>query len=196
MVAHLLHMPPPLAARGLTRRRKKIQASRGSKTTSSLLPFFIGGDLQNTKKRNKQLNLAFLSLSSDILLSFFRSAKSRVGLCYTRRRQTRHVDGWIGNFPPPTLFLLRRCRPPLPWLGDRHPWSLGFLLLLYYPSASLLISPSFLQWAAISNGEEGWVKGENWWGCSRLKEGDRRFVAEGCEKRAICEGELLRLGCS
>jgi hypothetical protein len=89
-----------------TTARKSRQAG-GSETTSSLLPFLAGDDLQNTKKRNKELILAFLSLSSDLLLSLFISAKSGAGLCYTCRRQTRHVDGWIDNFPPPTLFLLR-----------------------------------------------------------------------------------------
>jgi hypothetical protein len=50
-----------------TAARKSRQAG-GSETTSSLLPFLAGGDLQNTKKRNKELILAFLSLSSDLLL--------------------------------------------------------------------------------------------------------------------------------
>ena len=145
MAACLLHTPPTLAARGFTRRYKKIQASRGFVTTSSILPFLASGDLQDTKKkRNKQLILDFPSFLLDMLLSFFRYAESGARLCCTRRRQTRRVDGWIGDFPPPTLFLLRQCRPLLPWLGDRRPWSLSFLLL-YCPSASLLISPSSLQ---------------------------------------------------
>jgi len=44
----LLHAPTSLAARGFMRRRKKIQETRGSGAASSLLPFFAGGDLQNT----------------------------------------------------------------------------------------------------------------------------------------------------
>jgi hypothetical protein len=95
-----------------------------------LLTFLADGDLHNTKKHNKQLILSFPSLSSDLLLSFFISAESGAGFHCTHRRQTKHVDGWIGDFLPPTLFLLQRCRPPLPWLGDHCPWSLGFLLLL------------------------------------------------------------------
>jgi hypothetical protein len=51
-------VPPPLAARGFTRRRKKIQATGGSAMTSFILPFLAGGDKHRylqKKKRNKQL---------------------------------------------------------------------------------------------------------------------------------------------
>jgi hypothetical protein len=44
VAARLLHAPPPLAARGFTYRRKKIQAAKGSGIASSLLPFPAGGD--------------------------------------------------------------------------------------------------------------------------------------------------------
>ncbi|KAJ6866024.1 hypothetical protein NC652_037525 [Populus alba x Populus x berolinensis] len=47
--------------------------------------------------------------------SSFRSTKSGAERC-TRRQQTRRVDGWIGNFPPPISFLQWRCCPPPPWL--------------------------------------------------------------------------------
>jgi len=50
------------------RHRKKIQETRGYGAASSLLPFFAGGDLQNTKKHNKQLILVFLSSFSDLHL--------------------------------------------------------------------------------------------------------------------------------
>jgi hypothetical protein len=69
MAMRLLHAPTSLAARGFMRRRKKIQETRGSGAASSLLPFFAGGDLQNTKKHNKQFILVFLSSFSDLYLS-------------------------------------------------------------------------------------------------------------------------------
>jgi len=40
----LLHAPPPLAARGFTRRRRKLQENQGSGMSSSPLPFLAGGE--------------------------------------------------------------------------------------------------------------------------------------------------------
>jgi hypothetical protein len=44
MAARLLHAPPPLAARGLTRRRKKSKKTRGFGSASSPLHFPAGGE--------------------------------------------------------------------------------------------------------------------------------------------------------
>jgi hypothetical protein len=72
-----------------------------------------------------------------------------------RRQQTRLVDGWIGNLPLPPSFLHRRCRPPLPRLGDQR----AFQVSLFCPSASLLGSLSSPSCAAVGSGEERRVRG-------------------------------------
>ena len=115
-------------ARGFTCRRE-IQRAGGD------LHILVGCEqrryLQNTKNTTSK---SVLVLFSDRLLFLplfqicfsFSSFTSEVGHC-TRRQQAKRVDGWIGNFRHPPSFLHRRCRPPLLWLGDRHPWSFGFL---------------------------------------------------------------------
>jgi hypothetical protein len=65
VAAHLLHAPPPLAARRFMHcRKKKNQGRGGSGMTSSLLPFLVGGDLQTRKNKSKV----------PVLSPFFRSA--------------------------------------------------------------------------------------------------------------------------
>jgi hypothetical protein len=62
--ARLFHAPP-----------QKLQATGGSVTASFPLFFLAGGDLQNTKKRNKQSVLGgiFRSVFLGLFFSIFRS---------------------------------------------------------------------------------------------------------------------------
>jgi len=85
-------------------------------------PFSTGGDLQRKIKSQKPVDFSCFSLFSDLLFPlFFKSAESGAGRYTRRRRQAGRVDSRISNFPLPPSFLHRRCRPPLPRLGDRHP---------------------------------------------------------------------------
>jgi hypothetical protein len=54
MATRLLHESLPLAARGFTRRHQKIQAAKGSGTTSSLLPFPAGSDTHRHLQKKKK----------------------------------------------------------------------------------------------------------------------------------------------
>lgn len=172
MAARLLHAPPPLAARGPTRRRKNPV---NREICYSFLPSSLSSPVV-TCKNNQECNKAidfdfdfpFTVFGSASLpaapflfvspLSLFQAVGSvtkgllATGSCRacaagggwrdlergnagggcsrwlrgeqifcTRRRQTRRVDGWIGDFPSPTSFLHRPCRPLLPLLGDRRP---------------------------------------------------------------------------
>ena len=107
-------------------------------------PFSTGGDLQRKIKSQKPVDFSCFSLFSDLLFPlFFNSAESGAGRYTRRRRQAGRVDGRISNFPLPPSFLHRRCRPPLPRLGDRHPWVSVFCSLLLFfslPSHFLIVS--------------------------------------------------------
>jgi len=108
---------PSLAVRGFKRRRWQCPERSGPWTFSPPLPFPLVVTCKEKSNHNSQLILVVLSLFSDLLfsfLSFFKSAESGVEFCCMRRQQTRRMDGWIDNLPPPTSFLHRRCRPPLP----------------------------------------------------------------------------------
>jgi hypothetical protein len=66
VAARLLHAPPSLAARGLTRRRKKNQQQ--GEIRNSFLPssFLAGGDLQNNQKTQPAV-----LFSPDLFSDFF-----------------------------------------------------------------------------------------------------------------------------
>jgi len=69
------HAPPSLAARGFTRRRKKLQKQGGSGSTSSSQSPYADGDLQSNRKQHMQLILIlFFVFQSASVFSFFRSA--------------------------------------------------------------------------------------------------------------------------
>jgi hypothetical protein len=59
VAARLLHAPPPLAARESTRRNENNQATRGSVTASSPLPFLAGGESNVTCKATKSQQQCF-----------------------------------------------------------------------------------------------------------------------------------------
>jgi len=151
VVTRLLHAPPQLAARGFTRRCWQCLETGGSGLLSSSLPFPAGCEdhryLQKEKNTSSRFYFFLLKsvgpVSPFVVLSFFFRWLTALGsgrlwlvvggfchawaagygvwLCYTRRRQTIHVDGWINDFSPPPSFLHPRGRSPPPWLGDFHP---------------------------------------------------------------------------
>jgi hypothetical protein len=57
------HAPPPLAARGFTRRHRKTKQQGVSGSTSSSQSPYAGGDLQSNRTQHRQLILIFLSFS-------------------------------------------------------------------------------------------------------------------------------------
>ena len=83
VTARLVHAPPPLAARGSTRRCEQTRTPVGSGSTPSLLPFCTGSEgqqhLQKKEKRKQSLGsspfsnlfyLCFLYVSVILLLCF------------------------------------------------------------------------------------------------------------------------------
>jgi hypothetical protein len=125
VAARLLHAPPPLAACGFTRGRKKIQATQGVCNGFIHSSFPVGGEeiCHLQQKENAQTTMGFnRSLSLDRTILYLLSSSRFVSLCWWQIRSlARGPDLLHGVEPMKKSRLTRKgtiCEFTRVWVAD------------------------------------------------------------------------------